>query len=102
MYAICNTTQGDVADAVKAMRKRNYKCPIFQIGQRVYSRIDRVRDDVPNTVNTKNAKHVVNLATGVMHKKDCSVVSRIKADCKVGAYLVNPAATGLKPCKVCM
>jgi hypothetical protein len=102
MYAICNTIQGDVADAVKAMNKMGFKYPIFQVGRRGYSRLDRNRDDVPAKINAKTAKHVINLKTGVIHKKGCPVLNRAKDASKVGAYLVNPAATGLKTCKVCM
>jgi hypothetical protein len=100
MYAICNTIQGDVADAVKAMNEKGYKYPIFQIGQRVYSRLEKQRGGVYEKVEAKNAKHVVNLTTGTLHKKGCPALKKAKN--KVGAYIVNPAATGLKTCKVCM
>jgi len=101
MYTICNTSQDDVLSAVKAIKKENRLWPIFQIGQRSYRRLDKTRENIRETLDARNAKHIINLSTETVHKKECQVLKRTTNACKLGAYLINIPATGLKICKVC-
>ena len=100
MYAICNTTQDDVLNAVKEMVKKGYKFPITQVGQKPYRGADRDRSQAPE-LTERTHKHVVSLNAGTLHKKDCRIAKKTGIN-RVGASIVNVGATGLKLCKVCM
>jgi hypothetical protein len=102
MYSICSTKLGDVAECVSAMRKNEYKGPLWQVGMKLYKDLDRDRSMVTETINARDAKHVINMTTATIHKKDCRVLARTNNKCKIGAFLANPDKTGLKQCGVCM
>jgi hypothetical protein len=88
------------------MLKNEYKWPLWQVGQNLYKKLKKAQTKNPTKVwemmQARKAKHVINMTTATIHKKDCRVLTRTKDACKIGAYLVKPAAAGLKHCKVCM
>ena len=106
MFSICSTKLGDVAACVASMRKHAYKCPLWQVGMRLYKKLDKAQKENPaevwNMMKARKASHVINMTTATAHKKGCRVLKRTTGTCKIDAYLVNPNKTGLKVCKVCM
>lgn len=102
MYAICNTTQDDVLNHVKEMKKKGYTFRIIQVGQRLHRNLDTNRNEVPDTAHHRTDKYDVNINTRTLHKKDCKVTEHADIMSLVGASIVNAHSTGLNLCKVCM
>jgi len=104
MYVICNTSQDDVLNAVKAMVKQGFVHPIHQHGAKVYNRLDASRNHTDITdANEKKRKvteATINLKTQTIHKRNCS--RRGKDANVVHAKLNNLKKTGLKLCGSCM
>jgi hypothetical protein len=100
MYAICETRQNDVLNAVRAMIKKGYRYPITQVGMKSYKKADKDRSNVPNLLE-KAKDFKVNLKTETLHKAGCRVIARTKSDNLVDARIINVDKSGLKSCSVC-
>ena len=102
MYAICHTKSNDVLAAVKEIVKRGYNFPVFQVGQKLYERLNKDQSRVTPYINSKKRLFIINKKTLSLHKVGCVHAGRSKKEGIVGAYLVRPKDTGLKSCKTCM
>ncbi len=99
MYTICHTKGNDVLEAVKVMVKKGYKFPIFQVGQKLYKRLEKDRTKVTPFMENRKRMYTVNLKSKIIHRKSCRYADK---GIFVNAYLVRPKNTGLKICKTCM
>ena len=98
MYTICHTKSDDVKAALAEMKKRSFTCDLFQVGQKLYKRMEKNQDDVLDLVSDKNRMFTININTGMVHKSTCSR----KGKKTISAYLVRPKDAGLPLCQVCM
>lgn len=101
MFAICNTTFGDVKDCIKEMLKLGYAHPIVQVGQKLYEQCNQHFDKAAEVIQNKKRRFAINMTTGMIHRENCPIVKRINPSCLIGAYLVRPKEAGLKMCKHC-
>lgn len=102
MYAMCNTKSNDVVACIQEMKTRGVKYPIFQVGQKLYNQCDKDRSKAMEIARNKKRHFVINMATKVVHRKNCDIAKRTNKESLIGAYLVRPKDTGLKICKSCM
>lgn len=98
MYLICNTTINDVRNGFDEMRTRKVKYPIYQIGIKVYNKINKNRTKVLGVINSRNKRHTINIKTGVIHKNTC----KRQGMNTISAHLIRPKKAGLPLCSVCM
>ena len=98
MYTICHTKSDDVKAALAEMKKRDFTCDLFQVGQELYKRMEANQADIPQLVENKNRMFTINMNTGMVHKSTCSR----KGKKTISAYLVRPQNAGLPLCRSCM
>jgi hypothetical protein len=102
MYAMCHTKSNDVVACIQEMKNRNAKYPILQVGQKLYNQCDKDRSKAMEIAGNKKRHFVINMSSGMVHRKGCEIAKRTNKECLIGAYLVRPKDTGLKMCKSCM